>query len=361
MKHLFPLLLLGLLWVGCDATETPVGPGACDSALDQETLLRSTAYNVILPAYAGLTATVTDLRAAKDAFVARPDAQSLTDLRTAHDVAYEAWQAAAPFQFGPADEVFLRSSFNNFPLDETALEQRLSDNSFNFDQPDTYDKGLPAFDFLLYSQGDLTATLDYLQAKPNAVAFIDAQVEDLYQRTTAVETAWREGYRDQFVANTGTAAGTGLSTLINRLNAHYEGIKRERLGVPAGVLTIGIANPTKVEAYHSGNSLQLATKALEASRALYTGGEGAGLDDYLDQLNNAAAAELNKEILDRYAVALNAVRSLDGELSQLVQENQADVTEAYAEVTRQLIYTKTDLPALTCVPITYIDNPSDSD
>ena len=362
MKHLVPFVLAALLgWTGCDPDEAPAGPGACTSALSQETLLAATADNVILPAYENLQLATAALQAAKAAFLDQPDKERLATLRAAHDAAYESWQAAEPFQFGPADEWFLRSSFNNFPLDQAAFDRQLNGDGFDFGGPDNYDKGLPALDYLLYHKGSVPATVDYLQTTPNALSFLEAQVDDLQRRASAVLTAWREGYREQFVANTGTAAGTGLSLLINRLNAHYESIKRERLGIPAGVLTIGIANPTRVEAYHSDRSLLLAERALLASRQLYTGGTGAGMDDYLSELDNPEAAALNKEILDRYEAALTAVRSLDGSLSELVETEQAAVTEAYAEVTRQLVYTKTDLPALTCVSITYIDNPSDSD
>ena len=358
---LFPCLLLAFGWTGCESADEPAGPGPCASSLDQETLFAAMAQNVIEPAYAELADRSERLHETAAAFNDSPSATSLTVLRAAFVDTYLAWQAAAPYQFGPAEEQLLRSSFNNFPLDVPALEAKLSATTYSFDNPAAYDTGLPALDYLLYQEREENSALSYLTDTPGAQAYLHAVTLDLAQRARLVSNAWRLGYRQTFVANTGTAAGTSLSALINRLNAHYEGVKRDRLGLPAGVMTIGIANPDKVEAYYSGRSLELLDAALLASERFYTGADGPGLDDYLAGIDNADAVELDREIRQRYQTALSATKALDGELSQLVTTEQATVTEAYAEVTRQLVNIKTDLPALTCVSITYIDNPSDSD
>ena len=355
-------LLIGLLWTGCTPDDDGGGPtNSCTSALPQAELLAAVADGQIIPTYAELLTRTEALHEAAAALAAAPTAVTLATARTAFVDAYTNWQAADRFQFGPAEEELMRPSFNNFPVDAAALEARIANGNLDFGRSDSYDRGLPAVDYLLYQGADTAATLDYLTATPNALDFLVAVTADLERRAASVLDGWTAGYRNAFVANTGTAAGSGLSLLINQLNQHYENLKRDKLGLPAGVLTIGIANPTKVEAYYSGISLSLAEAALLASQRLYTGGEGSGLGDYLTRMPNEDAEDVHADIEARYAEALRALTALDGELSALVQDDQAAVTAAYAEVTRQVVHLKTDLPALTCVSITYIDNPSDSD
>ena len=362
MRHLLALAFLtGLLWTACTPDDDGTSPNSCTSGLAQAELLATVADEQIVPDYAALSAQLTALRESVDALGTEATDAGLEVARTAFAVAYRTWQSADRFQFGPADEQALRASLNGFPLDAAALDARIAAADFDFDRTLSYDRGFPAVDYLLYRGESTAATLDYLNATPHAYDYLRAVAVDMELRAAAVHAAWTGGYRAQFVANTGTAAGSGLSLLINQLNQHYENIKRDKLGLPAGVLTIGIPNPTKVEAYYSGLSLPLAEAALQASQRLYTGGEASGLADYLERMPNGEASEVNKEIIDRYSVALRSVSALEGALSELVTEDPDAVTETYAEVTRQVVNLKTDLPALTCVSITYIDNPSDSD
>ena len=68
-------------------------------------------------------------------------------------------------------------------------------------------------------------------------------VTDIQERVNHTYNGWTNGYDETFINNTGTAAGTSLSLIINGLNENYEMIKREKLGVPSGVLTLDFPNP----------------------------------------------------------------------------------------------------------------------
>jgi uncharacterized protein len=184
---------------------------------------------------------------------------------------------------------------------------------------------------------------------------------------THTHTGWNSGYRETFVGNTGTAAGTSLSLIINNFNQNFELIKREKLGVPSGVLTLGFANPDKVEAYYSGQSLPLAIRGLEACENFYlgraaNGSNGTGLDDYLVAANALkGGVPLDQVIREQFSKAITTLKAVPAPLSSAVQNNQQAVINAYNEVTKQVVNIKTDLPSVLCVSITYIDNPSDSD
>ena len=248
------------------------------------------------------------------------------------------WQRVAQFEFGPAEKVFLRNSLNNFPLNEEALEINIQSESFNADNPETYDKGFPALDYLLYKD-DFMTTLAFYQS-PTAELhkrYLTKVINDIHSRIAQTYKGWMEGYADTFINNTGTAAGSALSLIINNLNQNYELIKREKIGIPSGVLTLGFQNPKLVEAYYSGLSVHLATAALKAAEDLYLGKSepetnGTGLDDYLQQIGVKKEDQFLDELIQQqFQSALIALSELKHPISEEVEHNQSAVQTAYNE------------------------------
>jgi predicted lipoprotein len=369
MKYLsFSLLLFSLFGLlGCKDDD---GSGNCDSNFDQKAMFVNVADNLILPTYAELQEKVNDMSAKTNAFVSNPTVETLDSLRSSFLGAYFVWQQAAQYEFGPAEEVFLRSSVNNFPADTAAISANIETGSYDFDIPDAYDKGFPALDFLLFG---IAPDASVIVAKFSGGQgekfrqYLSAVVADIKERVDQTLSGWTSGYKETFINNTGTAAGTSLSLIINNLDHNYEMIKREKLGIPSGVLTLGFPNPDKVEAYFSGISLELAIAALEASEQLFlgksnTGTDGPGLDDYLVEVKAMKSGQLLSDIIkSQFTSAINAVKGLAAPLSGTVQNDKDSVLQAYNEVSKQLVNIKTDMPSVLCVSITYIDNPSDSD
>jgi len=369
--YLTPLLWLfvlsGLMITSCKEDDNPTGGGdPCSSTFDQAAMFVNLADNIIVPAYIDFQSKVNELSSSIAVFNSSPTGTSLTRMQEDLSAAYLSWQAIALYEFGPAQEVFLRNSVNNFPLNITETEANITAGTYDFDTPDRFDKGLPALDYLLFGLGENTTEIfEKYTTDPRAAQYrqyLGDLIADIETRINHTVDGWNNGYRNTFVANTGTAAGTALSLIVNNWNENYELIKREKLGVPSGVVTLGFTNPENVEAFHSGQSLELIVAALEATQQLYLGGTGAGLDDYLDNINAQKDGQsLNNLIKGLFISSISKVKVLNGRLSDLVDTDNAAVVDAYNEVTRQLVNIKTDLPSVLCVSITYIDNPSDSD
>lgn len=339
----------------------------CQSNFDQEAMFVNVADNLILPAYGALEANVLELETKFSAFAADISLDNLEQVRVAYEAAYLAFQAADLYEFGPAEDALLRSTVNNFPANKEAINANLSSGDWNLEKPDTYDKGFPALDYLLYGlqEGD-EAIVDWFKADDsngNALGYTSKVITQIKEKVQTVNSAWKQTYRDQFVKNTGTAAGTALSQIVNGLNQHYENIKRNKIGIPSGVATLGFTNPENVEALHSGISLDLAKEALEANYLLFKGLDGQGLDDYLKEISNTRKEEVvsSSEIEQQYKVAKAALAAINGKLSVAVDEQTEVVVTAYNELVKQIVKIKNDMPTALCVSITYIDNPSDSD
>lgn len=360
------ILLAGLLFSGCDDSDGAQSP--CKSDFDQQVLFGHLANEQMLPGYAALELSTLNLHAAAFAFAEAPSTGTLAEVRTAFETAYLHWQDVAQFEFGPAEDIALRATLNNFPLNIDALKAKISEENYDFTNPNTFDKGFPALDYLLYGlgEGESAAIVEQFEDAQYAT-FLTRQTSFMTESAKAVNDAWKNTYLDQFIASEGTAAGTSLSQVINGLNEHYEMIKRDKIGIPAGVVTLGFTNPDKVEAPHSGLSLALAEQALLAAEALFLGRSqdgqnGPGLDDYLESVNATKEGEsLSGRIQQQFEAAKTALAAVPAPLRTAVEENNDLAVNAYNEITKQIVNIKTDLPSVLCVAITYIDNPSDSD
>lgn len=368
---LYSLIVLSgiLLFSACDEDK---GGNPCQSDFDQVSLYANVADNIIIPGYNRLSSELFNLQLANDLFAQNPGISQLINLRNAFVSAYTQWQWVAQFEFGPAEQQMLRSRFNNFPVNAQEVEAKVQLGDFSLNNPDTYDKGFPALDYLLYGIAETDNQILNLLSNPGQMGYqnyISAIIEDMEQRSLAVLKAWQEeGYRESFIENTGTAAGASLSLLINNLNAHYEIIKRDKIGIPSGVTTLGITFPEKVEGFYSGLSLSLAEEALKAAEGLYrgrntqSGADGPGLDDYLQAVNATKEGQnLSSLIKNQFQKALEALAQAEPPLSTAIESNNEVVVNAYNEITRQLVNLKTDMPSVLCVSITYVDNASDSD
>lgn len=365
-------LLLLMQWA-CKSDGSGETPDPCTSQLDQGALFQSTADQLIIPRYQAFQTAVNTLQSKTTSFLAAPEETTLLALQEAFKAAYVNWQYVAQYQFGPAEEVGLQMAVNNFPADISLIQANIENGKTDFSQPEAFDRGFPAMDYLLFGLADNNADIiakyiDDTAIKVNYQAYLQNNIDAIKTKIDQVLNKWeKEGFREDFIAATGTAAGASLSQMINGLNQHYEIIRREKLGIPVGALTLGFANPEKTEAYFAGISTQLALTATQAAQEFYLGKgvdgvNRTGLDDYLQQISETAEGQaLHQSIAEQFNLAITALVALADPLSEEINNNQSDVEATYAEVVKQVVNIKTDLPSLLCIAITYVDNPSDSD
>ena len=376
MKLRILITLLSVFFMGiiaCDDNDNGDGPNGCNADFDQKLLFANVADNIIIPVYESLQNGLNELEIKVEAFLESPSSESLLETQDAFKSAYLKWQKAAQYEFGPAESNFLRNSFNNFPVNVGQLETSISTGSHHFDIYDTYDKGFPALDYLLFGLGDdlesIASAFSNVEGNANRRAYLVLLIEDMQTRLTQTLTEWKGNYKYDFVENTGTAAGSSLSLLVNGFNKNYELIKRDRIGIPSGVYTLNMPNPEKVEAFYSQISLELAMESIKATQQLYTGTTEAGfddvgLDDYLKEINAQKNDQpLNEIIKTQFELIIGKLNLLETPLSKAVGTDDTTLAlqAVYNELSRQVVNIKTDLPANFCVSITYIDNPSDSD
>ena len=204
-------------------------------------------------------------------FIDDPQLVNLTRFRTEYLATYKLWQTVSAFSFGPGEDVFWVSSFNNFPLNVSKVLLDIQDRKMDFSSPDEYNKGLPLLDFLLYglSSND-EGIIDSFNTNSTFGVYAKAALEDMNKKLDIVLENWII-YANVFKQNTGTTDGQSINLIVNALNRDYEYIKRDKIGVPSGVLSLGFTNPKEVEAYYSGKSLEWAKTAIQSTKNLFLG------------------------------------------------------------------------------------------
>lgn len=365
------ILILLTIAVGISSCKDDNGSDGptCTKDYDQSLLLTNMADSLIIPSYQALQSSLMQMDQEYQAWKSTRDETKLSSLRAQHELVYSTWQYCSYFGFGPAEEHFLGEAMNNFPLNEGQLITRLQDGKFSNNPIEMYDRGLPAWDYILFGSGlsDTELTDSFLSSNP-AQNYMDSLMKDLLVRSSNVLNQW-SSYRAEFIDNQGNSAGTSLSLLLNYWNKNYEVNKRDRLGIPSGVLTLAIPNPSKVEAVYSSLSKKLLDESLSAAHDIFWGNafrsntKGEGFDDILNYIDARSDGQAFSEVLDEHFTStLTCLQAIpESNLQEAVNQNNDEVISLYSKTAKQLIHTKTSIPSLFCISITYIDNPSDSD
>lgn len=362
MKQFIFVFLLLALGAAC-GSEDDTGSNCTSSSPIPRVLDRY--YEIIDNRITNLAAAGVRLESLADGYVDSPSEVGLQALRAQYLLTAEAWLNAEPFAYGPDGASVVSMEVNPFPVDETAVDAHVAQGSFDKSQPANFDRGLPALDYLLFN-GTLQEVHQRLLTNGAARLVIFDLSEALQTNMTDLANTWKDS-QESFIASTGTSAGSSISVLINGLSKHFEDTRRDRLGTPFGVTTLGFANPQTVEAPYSEQSLTWLRLAIIANQTAFLASDPVGepilpsLADYIQGLPSADATTLADDIQNQYTLMLAALDEVDGPLATAVEQDVDDVQEAYNTISRQVVNLKTDVPAVACVAITYVDNPSDSD
>lgn len=356
-------LLVGIAVAACIAFSCEDGNKKDEVNFNRKAMLEHLATSIIVPNYDTLQASFIVLKQSAETFSALPSESNLTTLRSAWLATYKAWQGCAPFEFGPAMEVSLKSSLNTYPTDIEQIEDNIFEGGYNLNQAANLDAiGLPAIEYLLY-YGTNQEILTALQLADRQQYLMDL-IDHAQTKVNTVSEAWSGTYQTTFANASGTDIGSGLGMLVNELNRDYELIKNYKVGIPLGKKSLGEPFPEKVEAYYSAHSVELALINLETIINIFTGDvngeEGLGLEEHLDavdaQYNNQA---LSEAIMAQFTKGKTALESIEGSLSDAIVNQEDLVNDAYVELQATVALLKVDLPSALGVLITYQDNDGD--
>lgn len=338
-------------------------------SFDRREMLSDYATNIIVPAYTSLQAAVNTLKTSAEAFADAPDNDKLQAARLAWTNAYESWQSANAFNFGPAGEQGTRKGLieeiGTFPAAETKIETAIAANDHSLNNFDRDARGFLALEYLLFGKNKSTSELiAEFQTSTSRQAHLQAIANHLKNRVDEVVNGWST-YQSIFVGNNGTDAGSSTSALYNEFVRSFESAKNFKVGLPAGKRPGQTkSEPQLVEAFYSGLSLTMLKAHLQSIEAIYNGrgkgsSTGVGFKNYLESVEGGRElVSLTEAQWQKVKDALNAVPT-DQPFSVLVANNHPTVDALHTELQKHTRFFKSDMSSLLGIAITFSSGDGD--
>jgi predicted lipoprotein len=186
---------------------------------------------------------------------------------------------------------------------------------------------------------------------------------------SSVVNDWTTGTaRQQFIQATGTNVGSSIGLMVNSYNFQLDMTKNARIGIPLGKKSLNTPLPDKVEGFYSKLSVRLLKASLQGFETFLvvpgTNNRTATFLGYLDHLEAKAGAtgELLSTAIQNRLIQMKATAAAlpdDMVLSEAVVSNQQAVDAVHTETQRLIVLTKSDMPSVLGVQITYSDNDGD--
>ena len=367
------LMLAGMMVTSCGEDDN--GPNAGDN-FDQKGLLEHVGSSLIVPAYQELEQKSGILRDKISSFIASPESSTLEEAKTALFEARIAWQYCSPYQFGPAEESGLASNLNIFPADRSKIERNIENGSYNLGTLANNDaKGFAALEYLLYGK-DVTSgeVIQGFADQPQRATYLQNVAELIIATAAEVYAAWSPdggNYLGEFTSDgaLGADAGSSLGKLVNALNLSFERNTRDaKIGIPAGIRSLGITIPEATEAYYAGYSLELALANVDAYKKLFLGQtregvKGLGFDDYLKARKAATTSgselPLDEAINAQFDAVLGFIDQIENPLDEQIRTDNSRVQQVFAQMQQLAVLLKTDMASALGVVISYQDNDGD--
>jgi len=366
MKKIVIAFFLIASVIGCSSSDN--NETNSNQGYDRTAMLTNWADNIIIPAFENYSTKVNTLSQAATAFTTAPDDTKLAAVRTAWLEAYTAYQYVAMYDFGKAEELYLKQSANTYPTDVTGIQTNITSGSYNLNlQAQFTRQGFPAVDYLINGQGTDAETITYL-SNANAAAYLNAVANQLKTIATTVTTDWKGDYRSQYVQNNGTSVTSAVNKTTNNFIKNLEkDIRTAKLGIPAGLFSNGTTYANKVEAYYKNDvSKALLNAGIQAEIDFFNGkafnntATGASLKNALDGVNAVrGGTKLSDVITNQFATVVTTNNMLNNSLSVQVTNDNAKMLTAYSTLQQNVIYLKVDMMQALNMTIDYVDGDGD--
>lgn len=359
------ILFLSTFIISCgDEDPGPIG----NTTFDRKALLTVWADDIIIPRLEAYVSSLNELKVSKDAFVSRPTAITLSDIRDKWLRASLNWQGVSMFEIGKAEELNLRSFTNIYPTDIDEINANIATQNFNLELPSNYDaQGLPALDYLLFGTGDSAQeVLDAINDQ-NTLSYINDLVERLYDLASEVADSWNSGYRQTFIDNDGSSATASVDKVVNDFLFYYEKFLRAgKVGIPAGVFT---GNPLSnaVEAPFSNDySIDLFQEGFIKVKEFFNGVSHSGsnsstsLKTYLETAqNDINADDTSALIADQWQKVDQRLSDFNLSFREQVESDNSKMTDLYDELQKVVPFLKVDMMQALNIQVDFVDADGD--
>ena len=324
--------ILGALAVAQACTRGGDDSGALDVLLAEA--LAAVGPEVVRPSLADFDSSLDELDSALASWQA---GGAREDARPAWTAAMLVWEELEVQQVGPAgssvtvvggedlrDEIYSWPTVNGCRVDQETVEEEWDAGDF-YEANLVNSYGMDALEHLLYAGEETVcpsqvgidedwAALGSEGVDENRAAFAVALAGGVRQQAAALDGRWAAGYEPAALDE--VFAALFYLELVS---------KDEKLAKPLGLSDFGEATCAEdVELLASGIGVDAIEANLDGFRELFSGGEGAGMDDLLAEIGHG---DLSDEVLANTDAAIAVAAGLEGPLDELI-ESQPEQVEA---------------------------------
>jgi predicted lipoprotein len=335
---------------------------------DRTQLLQNLADSLIKPAYTDLNNQLAVLESKSTSFTQNPNSQTLVEAQTAWENAFEAWQYANAYNFGPAGEEgikkILADEIGVFPINTSQLENNVSASKHSFNDFSRDSRGLQGIEYLLFDLSDNQQNIVAKYSDTARRSHLIAMIKHTKKQVNDVSNAWST-YRNSFIENNGTDAGSSASLFFNSFVQSYELLKNFKVSHPLGKRAGQTqTEPTKVEAYYSGKSAKMLKIHFTALENIWhgkskKGTDGVGFKDYLLKVEGGTGLVASTETQIATIKNIFAQIPNDTRLSTQVTSNTANLELLNTELQKNTRFFKSDMSSLLGIAISYTSGDGD--
>lgn len=373
MKKIF-LTLIVLLSISTLLRCSSSGDSGTPDNFDRTAMLTNWADNIIVPSYSNYQQSLFTLENHILVFTTTPTEANLQTVRASWVEAYKSYQKISIFYIGPAADISLNDRANTYPADISGIEANVASGNYNLNQFAQYPRqGFPGLDYLINGMASTDAAIVAIYTNPSDAnkhfQYLANVVSKLKSNAIEVLNGWNtNGYRDTFVASTGTGVSSSVSKTTNLFVKNLEKtIRTGKIGIPAGLFSNGTKFPDKVEAYYKNDiSKELLNISIQAQKDFFNGKyansatTGSSLKSYLDYLNAVRSGQnLSTVINNQFDAIFTSNETLSNSFSQQINTENTKMITAYNVIQQEVIYIKLDMMQALNISIDYVDGDGD--
>ncbi|AWV97756.1 imelysin family protein [Arcticibacterium luteifluviistationis] len=340
------ILSLGFL-LSCSKSTDPV----LVDTFDRKAFLENYADSYIIPGFQTLSTQTTLLNTTINDLSLNSD---LSSAKQNWKVAYEAFLHVTLYNIGPAEEQVLTKSLveevATFPINTEALSTAITSGNYQVGSVARDLRGFLALEYLLFSED--------AQGSDAWLAVVKAIAQDINERVADVNSAWPT-FRETFVNNNGTSAGSSTSAIYNEFLKSFEALKNFKLGLPLGLRPGQTeALPGNVESPYSENNLLFSNTHFQVLKSFWEGNSGLGFREYLLTVEGGEALVNSTELqIKEVETAFLNVNETDFEASQL--DGNQNLIALHTELQKLTRFFKSEMSSLLGIAITFSSGDGD--
>ncbi len=293
-------------------------------------------------------------------FNENPTQENFDALKTQWLTSAKSFSKLSVYNVVEVKATFLDILIYNYDISTDRIEANIAAqttyDSAYFSTKSTIEKGLGAIEYLLYNNQDSAVAYSLLTEDSFRLDYLVGVMNNVLEKKDALINFW-SGYKDTFSNATDTSCTDNARCLaFNQLINVIDVIRVTKLGKPSGLENSSGADLEGLEAFRSGNSLELIRSSLEEIEYVYAN----STINFADIVNDIADnTEVSNAIATSFTNTYTIIDTIDTSLYTAISNEDPNVELLYESLFTLVQYFSVDAASVLSVTILPTDNDGD--